>query len=231
MAIAISRKFALNKYNIQIAGRNMNQLKSIQSDLITRYNVSCSIFQFDAVNFESHSAFFENLITKPDVTISVFGLLGENELARVNWSHAESIIHTNFTGAVSILNIVSNYYESLKKGVIVGISSVAGERGRQSNYIYGSAKAGFTTYLSGLRNRLYKENVHVITVKPGFVYTKMTENLNLPKLLTAKPEEVADHVYKAVLQKRDVIYIRWIWKWIMLVIKTIPEFIFKKLKL
>jgi len=231
MAIAIARKFAAHKYNIQIAARNEQQIKSIQTDIITRYNVECSVHPFDAVSFDSHSLFFQQLYPKPDITISVFGYLGENEISRENWKETQLVINTNYTGAVSILNIVSAYYASVKTGVIVGISSVAGERGRQSNYIYGSAKAGFTAYLSGLRNRLFKENVHVLTVKPGFVYTRMTENLNLPKLLTAHPQEVAKAIYQAVIQKRNVIYVKWFWRWIMLIIKTIPESIFKKLKL
>jgi short-subunit dehydrogenase len=108
---------------------------------------------------------------------------------------------------------------------------VAGERGRQSNYFYGSAKAGFTAYLSGLRNRLFTEKVHVLTVKPGFVYTKMTENLPLPKLLTAVPEDVAKVVYSGVMKKKNVVYVKWFWRWIMLIIKSIPEFMFKKMKL
>jgi short-subunit dehydrogenase len=141
------------------------------------------------------------------------------------------MIHTNYTGAVSILNVVSRYYEQQKEGVIVGISSVAGERGRQSNYIYGSAKAGFTAYLSGLRNRMFREGVHVLSVQPGFVYTRMTENLKLPALLTAKPEDVGAAVYSAVEKKKNIIYVKWFWRWIMLIITSIPEFIFKKLKL
>jgi short-subunit dehydrogenase len=100
-----------------------------------------------------------------------------------------------------------------------------------SNYIYGSAKAGFTTYLSGLRNRLFHKNVHVVTVLPGFVYTKMTENLALPALLTAQPSVVADNVYEAIVKKKNIIYTKWFWRVIMCVIKAIPEFIFKKLKL
>ncbi|MBN8787909.1 MAG: SDR family NAD(P)-dependent oxidoreductase, partial [Terrimonas sp.] len=111
---------------------------------------------------------------------------------------------------------------------IAGISSVAGERGRQNNYIYGSAKAGFTAYLSGLRNKLYKDNVHVVSVLPGFVYTKMTEHLKLPKLLTATPEDVATYTYNAIIKRKDIIYIKWFWKWIMFIIKCIPETIFKK---
>ncbi|HEY2727571.1 MAG TPA: SDR family NAD(P)-dependent oxidoreductase, partial [Parafilimonas sp.] len=118
-----------------------------------------------------------------------------------------------------------------KNGTIVGISSVAGERGRQSNYIYGSAKAGFTAYLSGLRNRLYHDNVHVLTVLPGFVNTKMTAELNLSPLLTASPEQVADAVETAIRKKKNVIYVKWFWKWIMKIIKNIPEGMFKKKKL
>jgi decaprenylphospho-beta-D-erythro-pentofuranosid-2-ulose 2-reductase len=231
MASAIAARFASNRYDIQLAARNVSQLTAIQSDLQIRYQVSCSLHAFDALRFETHQSFFDQLPVKPDVTVCVFGLLGENESARKDWSQAASIIHTNFTGAVSILNVVSNYYQSVQKGVIAGISSVAGERGRQSNYIYGSAKAGFTAYLSGLRNRLQKENVHVLTVLPGFVYTKMTENLKLPRPLTAEPKEVAEAVYKGVVNKWNVVYVRWMWRWIMLIIKLIPEPIFKKMKL
>ncbi len=114
----------------------------------------------------------------------------------------QQIIHTNYTGAVSILNVISNYFAAQKSGTIIGISSVAGERGRQSNYMYGSAKAGFTAYLSGLRNRMFHENVHVASVQPGFVYTRMTENMKLPPLLTAKPEDVANTVFNAGAKRR-----------------------------
>ena len=137
----------------------------------------------------------------------------------------------NYVGAVSILNIIAAKYVEAGKGVIVGISSVAGERGRQSNFFYGSAKAGFTAYLSGLRNRLFPKNVHVLTVKPGFVATKMTENMVTPKPVTATPDEVANAIYTAVEKKKNVIYVKWMWRWIMLIIRSIPESMFKKLKL
>lgn len=231
MAMAIAKKYAAEGHSIQLAARNSQRLQPLQSDITIRYNTTCTVHEFDALNFKSHQAFFDQLPVKPDITICVFGYLGENETARANWAESEQIIHTNYTGAVSILNVVSNYYAARKKGVIAGISSVAGERGRQSNYIYGSAKAGFTAYLSGLRNRLFHENVHVVSVQPGFVYTRMTENLTLPPLLTAQPEAVADAVYKAVAKKKNVVYVKWFWRWIMLIIKCIPEFMFKKLKL
>lgn len=231
MAVAIAKKFASKGHAIQLAARNAGDLQRMQSDLSIRYQVACSVHAFDAVKFDTHTTFFEQLQPKPDITICVFGYLGENEKARTDWQEAARIIHTNYTGAVSILNIISNHYAARKSGSIAGISSVAGERGRQSNYIYGSAKAGFTAYLSGLRNRLVRENVHVLTVQPGFAYTRMTEGLKLPKPLTAHPAEIGEAVYKAVEAKTNVIYVRWMWRWIMLIIKLIPEAIFKKLKL
>jgi decaprenylphospho-beta-D-erythro-pentofuranosid-2-ulose 2-reductase len=231
MSVAIARKFAKEGYNLQLAARNAQRLQPMQSDLSIRHHASCDLVEFDALNFQSHASFFQNLSPKPDVVICVFGYLGENETARQDWTETEKIINSNYTGAVSILNIVGNYFLEQKKGTIVGISSVAGERGRQSNYIYGSAKAGFTAYLSGLRNRLFPAGVHVVTVQPGFVYTRMTENLKLPPMLTAKPEDVADSVYRAVKNKTNVVYVKWFWRWIMLIIKSVPEFMFKKLKL
>jgi decaprenylphospho-beta-D-erythro-pentofuranosid-2-ulose 2-reductase len=117
------------------------------------------------------------------------------------------------------------------KGRIIGVSSVAGERGRQSNYFYGSAKAGFTAYLSGLRNRLFPACVQVLTVHPGFVTTAMTQNMKLPAILTAHPDEVAEDILRAVNKGRDVIYTKWFWRYIMCLIRLIPENLFKRLAL
>jgi len=121
--------------------------------------------------------------------------------------------------------------ERQRAGTMIVLSSVAGDRGRQSNFIYGSAKAGLTAYLSGLRNYLYAKKVHVITVKPGFMETKMTEGLPLNPKLTATPKEAANGIYSAYKNGRNVVYILPIWGFIMLIIRNIPEFIFKKLNL
>ncbi len=231
MAVAIASRFASMGYDVQLAARNPERLKPLQSDLGIRFNIQCSLHEFDAMDFAGHQSFVDELRIKPDVAIAVFGYMVDNELAVKNWTESEKTIHTNYTGAVSILNIISRQFALRKSGVIAGISSVAGERGRQSNYIYGSAKAGFSAYLSGLRNKMVQDNVHVVTVKPGFVYTKMTENLTLPKLLTATPAQVADAVYTAVSKKKNIVYVKWFWQWIMLIIKLVPEFIFKKLKM
>ena len=161
----------------------------------------------------------------------MFGYLGDQNVGQQDWGEAGKILNTNFVGAVSILNIIAEDFEKKKAGVIVGISSVAGDRGRGSNYLYGSAKAGLTAYLSGLRNRMNGFGVSIITIKPGFVDTSMTEGLSLPPLLTAQPKTVANDVYKAVQKSKDIVYTKWFWRWIMLAIQTIPERIFKKLSL
>jgi decaprenylphospho-beta-D-erythro-pentofuranosid-2-ulose 2-reductase len=231
MAMAIAQTFAGNKYTIQLAARNVQRIAAFQSDIQIRQNVSCSIHEFDAQQYNTHASFFEQLDPKPDVTICVFGIMDEEEDAFNDWRLTERMINTNFTGAVSILNVAAKHYMAQKQGCIVGISSVAGERGRQSKLIYGSAKAAFTAYLDGLRNKLFAAGVHVVTVKPGFVNTKMTEELKLPAALTAQPQEVGKAIYNAVQKKKNTIYVKWMWRWIMLIIKNIPEFQFKKMKL
>ncbi len=231
IGFAIAKRFATDKYDVQLAARKPEQLQAFQSDIEIRYGVKCSAHSFDALKFETHQVFYDSLSTKPDVTIYVIGYMKDNENVISDWKESEQTINANYTGAVSILNIVAADYASKKAGTIVGISSVAGERGRQSNYIYGSAKAAFTAYLSGLRNRMYHHGVHVLTVLPGFVYTKLTEHLNLPKPLTATPDLVGDAVFKAVKKKKNVIYVKWFWRWIMRIIKNVPEPMFKKKKL
>ncbi len=144
--------------------------------------------------------------------ISAIGYLGEQEKAQSDFKEAQQIMDTNYTGVVSLFNIIANDFEDRRSGFMVGISSVAGDRGRKSNYIYGSAKAALTAYLSGLRNRLYDAQVHVMTVKPGFVATKMTEGMDLPEKLTAQPEEVAEDIYKAQQKGKNVLYTKWMWR-------------------
>jgi decaprenylphospho-beta-D-erythro-pentofuranosid-2-ulose 2-reductase len=231
MAVAIARKFAAEGYAITLAARNLERLQAIEADLKVRYEGNVSSVEFDALNFQGHEAFYHSLPDKPDIVVCVFGLLGDQKVAEHDWNACEQILFSNYVGAVSVLNIVANDFEKRKKGTIIGISSVAGERGRQSNYLYGSAKAGFTSYLSGLRNRMHHHGVQVLTVKPGFVKTKMIENMKTPKPITATPKQVAERIFKAVKSKADSIYVLPIWNPIMMMIRNIPEGMFKKLRL
>ena len=150
---------------------------------------------------------------------------------QVRPSEAAAILRANFEGPALALGVLAERFAARGSGVIVGIGSVAGERGRASNYVYGAAKAGFAAFLSGLRNRLATKGVHVVTVLPGFVATAMTEGMDTPPRLTAQPEEVAEAVLRAVRRKRDVIYVRRIWRPIMLIIRALPEALFKRTRL
>jgi short-subunit dehydrogenase len=231
MGRALARKYAAMGFDLQLAARNPEDLKPLSADVSIRYQITCTLHAFDATKLESHADFWNNLPSIPETSILVFGYMEDNQKTL---DHPEILLNTiqvNYTGAVSILNIISRTYKERKQGQIAGISSVAGLRGRGSNYLYGSAKAGLIAYLSGLRNELFSYNVHVATILPGFVYTKMTEHLQLPALLTAQANEVAEVIYKALEKKKDVVYVKWFWKWIMLIIQLIPEGIFKKLKL
>jgi short-subunit dehydrogenase len=232
IAKATAREFARNGADsICLAGRDTEKLNPQATDIQIRHQVTTYALAFDALNYESHAAFYGRLPVQPDVVICVFGYLGDQEVASSHFNEAAKVIDSNYKGAVSILNIVAQDFEKRKQGIVVGVSSVAGERGRQSNYIYGSAKAAFSVYLDGLRNRLFKAGAHVVSVKPGFVNTKMTQHLQLPPLLTAQPYEVAKAIFKACKKRRNTIYVRWMWRYIMLIIKNIPEFIFKRLSM
>lgn len=160
------------------------------------------------------------------------GYLGKDtEEGLYDDKNTSKIVEINYSKLVVLINHFAEKMERKRNGTIIALSSVAGDRGRQSNFIYGSAKAGFTAYLSGLRNYMHSKNVHVLTVKPGFMATKMTEGMPLNPKLTASPRQAAEYIYKAYKRKKNVAYVLPIWALIMLIIRNIPEFIFKKLKL
>ena len=167
-----------------------------------------------------------------DLLFCAVGYLGKstNE-ALYDMNHTEKIVNINYSRLIPIINYFAQKMEQKGHGTIIGLSSVAGERGRQSNFIYGSAKAAFTAYLSGLRNYLYGRKVHVMTVKPGFMDTKMTAHLKLNPWLTATPEQAAKSIYKAYKRKKNVVYVLPVWKWLMSVIRNIPENIFKRMNM
>lgn len=231
LAQAMARKYATEGWSLTLAARNMDLLEPIAGDLRVRSKAEIDAIEFDATEFSSHRGFYESLATKPDAVICVFGYMGDQLEARTNFDEMRKTIDVNYTGAVSILSVVAEEFEKRGHGAIAGISSVAGDRGRQSNYVYGSAKAGFSTYLSGLRNRLAKSGVHVMTVKPGFCRTKMTESLELPGALTAEPEQVAEAVFRGLEKRRNTVYVLWMWRWVMMIIRHIPECIFKKMEM
>ena len=227
IAKSIAKKYGENGYDLHLAARKIEDLKLHSTDLKIRYNINVDIYEIDLLKTETHKNFIKNLKEIPSIVICAVGLLGEQKNSENNLELRIKVLRTNFEGPINIISDFANIYENQGFGTIVGISSVAGDRGKESNYIYGSAKAGFTAFLSGLRNRLAKKNVHVLTVLPGTVHTKMTSGMKLPKHFTSYPEQVANDIYNAVKKKKDIIYTMKIWRYIMFIIKCIPERIFK----
>lgn len=228
IAKSVAQKFGENGYDLFLAARNIEELKIQSVDLKIRYDVNIDTYEFDILKSETHENFIKNLKEIPSVVICAIGFMGEQKENEKKTDLRNKVLKTNYEGPINILSDFANIFENQGYGTIVGISSVAGDRGRSSNYIYGSAKAGFTVFLSGLRNRLAKKNVHVLTVIPGTVNTKMTFGLKLPKYFTSSPEEVAEDIFVAVKKKKNIIYTMGIWRLIMFIIKCIPEEIFKK---
>lgn len=230
IAVALARRFAREGANLHLASRNMDELEKEAGNLRVRYGVEANAIRFDAREFDTHPQFYSSLDPAPDGVVIAFGALGDQDQSQNDFKQARAVMETNYLGAVSILEIIAADFEKRGSGFIAGISSVAGDRGRATNYIYGSSKAGFTNYLSGLRQRLQNMNIPVLTVKPGFVATKMTAGLQLPKGLTAKPEAVAEAIFKAISRRRNTIYVKPVWQWIMAVITHLPEYVFKRIK-
>jgi len=231
VAKGVARSFAAGGYSIVLASRIIKDCQSLAEDLTIRYGISTRQLVFDATNYSGHQEFFDNLGDEIEGVFLTFGVMSDQVDAQNSFELTHQMIDTNYTGCVSVLEIIARILEVRKSGFIVAISSVAGDRGRKSNYIYGSTKAALTSYLEGLRHRLSKSGVDVLTVKPGFIATKMTRHLELPKKLTASPAEVGDAIFKAVKSKKDIIYVKPIWRLIMGVIVRVPNYIFHKTNL
>ena len=191
IAISIANKLAMEGNALQLAARNVTELEGLKKELHSKHQVDVTLHEFDALDVLNHSKFVEKLEDLPIIAISTIGLLGNQKESEKNISKTILEIRSNFEGPAAIFSELANKFEKRGYGTLVGFSSVAGERGRSTNYIYGSAKAGFTEFLSGLRSRLESKGVHVMTVLPGYVSTKMTKMLKLLTFLTAKPDEIA----------------------------------------
>ena len=227
---AAARAFAKAGYDVSLAGRDAGALEPDAADLRARYNIEASTWTFDVLDTASFDGFVAGLPVLPDVVISIVGLLGVQQNAESDLAHATTIMRSNYEGPSLILGLFAEKFLARGNGTLVGVSSVAGDRGRASNYVYGSAKAGFSAFLSGLRARTSRSSVQVITVKPGFVRTRMTEGMKLIGPLTVEAPVVGDAIFDAVQRKKDVIYVSNKWRLVMFIIQALPEAIFKKLK-
>lgn len=233
IAEATARRFASRGAELFLLARNPERLTSLGEDLKVRGASSVHSEIFDANDFTLHPGVIANVIEQLgglDLVIIAHGTLGDQKACEQDVALALSELNTNALSVISLLTPLANHFERQGHGSIAVISSVAGDRGRQSNYIYGTAKGALSIFLQGLRNRLYKSGVQVLTIKPGFVDTPMTAAF--PKgPLWATPEKVASDIEKAIGKGKDELYTPGFWYLIMAIIRSIPEFIFKRLSL
>ena len=212
-----------------LAGRDLEELERDAADLRLRFGISVMVERFDARDCESHGAFWEKVSAFEGElgVIGCFGTMPPQELAQRDLNALKETIEGNFLGMASILSLAANTLEERKSGYICAISSVAGDRGRATNYIYGSAKAGVSAFMQGLCQRLSRAGVRVILVKPGIVDTGMTWGLAEGG---AEAVGVAKTISKAIDKGKTVVYAPWKWRWIMAVVKALPTWVFNKTK-
>lgn len=234
IAEAVARLYAAQGARLFLVARNAEKLNVVASDLSVRGASDVKTFVMDANDMarlpEMLDAAWSGL-SRIDAALIAHGTLPEQALCETDIDYAVREFRTNAESVIACLTGLAARFVGQGSGVIAVIGSVAGDRGRASNYLYGAAKAAVDTFASGLRGRLYKHGVHVLTIKPGFVDTPMTKGLPLPQALVVPAEKVAADIVRAIEKKRDVLYTPWFWRFIMLIITHIPEVVFKRLGL
>lgn len=229
----IMRLAAQEKVALLLVARNEERLQTLANDLRARGSGSVETLCLDLADISQHEALFlelDRLAPDFDAALLVYGTLGDQTKAEASVEETLTQLNTNFVSYVSLLNHLAQRLERRKGGLLAVITSVAGDRGRRSNYVYGSAKGALTLYCQGLRARLFRSGVRVLTIKPGPVETPMTAGMKMP--LMAKPDAVAKTIYKSMQSGRqDVLYVPGIWRPIMFAIRALPESIAKKLSL
>jgi decaprenylphospho-beta-D-erythro-pentofuranosid-2-ulose 2-reductase len=228
----VARQFARGSCFV-LAGRNGEHLKAVADDLRVRGATNVEVSIADLASTGRHAAMVDEAAQKlgsVDIALIAYGTLPNQAECEASYECANEAIQNNFVSVVSWLTHLAPIFEKQKQGTIAVITSVAGDRGRKSNYLYGASKGGLGIFLQGLRNRLHASSVHVLTIKPGFVDTPMTAHLK-KGLLFAKPETVARKIHCAILKKKDVVYVPGLWKPIMWIIRAIPECLFKRMSL
>ncbi|WP_028487102.1 SDR family oxidoreductase [Thiomicrorhabdus chilensis] len=227
------RLYAQQGSNLLLLGRDEEKLQLICNDANVRGAHEADFLRLDVNDFDSHASVLEKAYTKLgrlDLVLIAHGSLPNQQACQQQVSTTLRELNTNAVSTISLLTLLANQMEQQGWGTLAVITSVAGDRGRQANYVYGAAKGMLSIFLQGLRNRLYPKGVHVLDIKPGFVDTPMTADF--PKgPLWANPQAIANSIVKAVERKRNTLYTPFFWRWIMLIIRNIPEFIFKKMKL
>ena len=216
-----------------LVARNADRLTAVAQDLLTRGALAVDTWVMDLDDTPAHPAMLASAaqrLGRMDLALIAHGVLGDQQAAEADFQVAAAILHTNFISTVSLLTWLGNYLQAQRGGTLAVISSVAGDRGRKSNYVYGASKGALNLFLEGLRNRIDRDGVQVLTIKPGFVATPMTAHLP-QNALFASPDQIARGIVKAVDRRSDVACLPWFWRWIMLLVCAIPNRLFKKLNM
>ena len=233
IAQAVARRFAAEGATLFLVARDPEKLSAVAEDLRARGAPRVDTAVLDALDYDQHLAVIQHAVERQgrmDVVLIAHGTLPDQKACQASFEHTRREFETNALSVMSLLTHVANYFEREKRGTIAVIASVAGDRGRQSNYVYGAAKGAVSLFVQGLRNRLAPAGVHVLTIKPGFVDTPMTSEFK-KGFLWAQPDRVARDIQRAIEKKKDIAYVPPFWRYIMLVIGAIPEFVFKRLRL
>lgn len=233
IAEATARRLAKPDSRFYLVGRNGLRLAAIADDLAVRTGNKVDHEAADLDDLAHHPAIIANALSALsglDIVLIAHGILPDQKACQEDVAAALAAIHTNAVSAISLCTLIANHFEAAGHGTLVVIGSVAGDRGRQSNYIYGAAKGMLATFLQGVRNRLAPLGCPVITIKPGFVDTPMTKDFAKGPLW-AQPEDIARGIAKAIDRKADVAYLPWFWQVIMALIRAVPETIFKRMRL
>lgn len=234
IAQATARLMAARGDRLFLAARNPERLDIVRQDLVARSGAAVGVMVLDVTDHARHAVLLdaaERDMDGLDTVLIAHGVLPDQKASEASVERMLADIDANALSVLSLLTLVANRFEAKRTGTIAVISSVAGDRGRKSNYVYGAAKGMVTIFLQGLRNRLVAAGVAVITIKPGFVDTPMTAHLPKGGPLWAKPETIAAGIVAAIDKGRDVVYLPWFWRIVMLIIRHIPERIFKRLSL
>jgi len=234
IAQSVARLFATRRASMFLVARNPERLAVVADDLRARGAATVHCFAADLAEHDRHTEILDAAwaaLPAMDIVLVAHGVLPDQAQCQASVSDTMHALDVNFLSVVSLLTPLATKFEANKHGTLAVISSVAGDRGRQSNYVYGAAKSGLDAFLQGLRNRLSKAGVHVVTIKPGFVATPMTAHLPQQGPLWAQPDDVAEGIVKAIDKQKDVVYLPGFWALIMLIIRLIPERIFKRLSL
>jgi decaprenylphospho-beta-D-erythro-pentofuranosid-2-ulose 2-reductase len=232
MAQEAAKCFAADGAELFLVGRNAQKLQAVADDLSVRGAKRVETYVVDLNDFEQHAAMLDAAIAAfdgLDAALLAYGTLGDQRKCELSVDETMREFTTNCTSVLALLTLLANYFERQRRGIIAVITSVAGDRGRRSNYVYGAAKGAVSLFLQGLRGRLSDAGVTVLTIKPGLVDTPMTAHLK-KGLLFASARTVGQGVYRAMQARKEVVYVPRYWQLIMLIVRAIPERMFKRVK-